>query len=170
MAQPYQGRDMRLLRGADFYMAVGRKDLADKYKRNDNLKLTVSILGGVTCVVGAALMLDAFRRYEHDRLSGEVDRTDEPSFWSTEQILGWTVAGVGAVMALVPWFISSYPVQGEEARRLVDEHNQKLKAELGLSAGEAPAPSLSHTGSRLILSPTAFASSTGAIFGLAGRY
>jgi hypothetical protein len=165
--QPWQGRNKKPLKGAEFYRALGRKDLANKYDSNQETKVAVTIIGVAAAAAGTWLAIASLQK------PGDYNPgTGSGGSSASQGILGILVIGIGCAAAVVPWYFSSHPVDAPEARRLADEHNQKLKAKLGLSVDDEALPE-GRTGdlrARLILSPTAFATSNGAVVGVAGRY
>jgi hypothetical protein len=165
--QPWQGKSKKPLNGADFYRALGRRDLAAKYDSAQENKVAVTVVGALVLAAGAWLALSGL---EGDPSSNPSRSSDGSN--GNRGLLGILVMAMGVSAVTVPWTMSSQPVDAIEARRLADEHNEKLKAKLGLSKEDEAPSSLSDSGAspRLILSPVAFASSTGAALGVAGRF
>jgi hypothetical protein len=162
--QPWQGKYKQPLNGADFYVAVGRKDLADKYNSSQSTKVVVMVVGIACGVLGFYLTMKAI-----DDIGNSTG--DDVSSSSGNEGLGLALMTVGGAAAVLPWLFSSHPVDAPEARRLADEHNQKLKRKLGLATDEEGSSSRRPSrDSRLTLSPGAFATPTAAVFGVVGRY
>lgn len=56
--QPWQGKYRRPLEGADFYRALGRNDLAERYRSSRSTKIAITVLGVVVGTVGVVLLWD----------------------------------------------------------------------------------------------------------------
>jgi hypothetical protein len=133
--QPWQGKYKKPLEGADFYRAIGRQDLAERYAAKGRTK-------GAICVIGVAVTaLGIYIASSSVSMNTPNYSSDNPSDWQSKDdsgrlVWGMVIAGVGSMMITLPWLASSHPVDAPEARRLADLHNMKLKAKLGLSADE----------------------------------
>jgi hypothetical protein len=122
------------------------------YRPNRGLRIGLTILGATIVAGGIYTMKGAS--------GGDSD----------SQLLGGLLGIVGVTMAVVPWWSSSHPISAGEARRLADEHNQELKAKVGLSlVEERPSPPV-RLASRLFVAPTVLAYPRGGGLGLLGRF
>jgi hypothetical protein len=136
----YQGKYMKPLEGAEIYEAIGRKDLADQYRSNVGARHLLMWGGGavVTGGVVAGLMIAIQTTCKTDG-TGLTDCTSMP-----HATLGLGIAGgslvVGTVLMLAGWNHPLHPVQVDEARRLADEHNRKVKqnASAGIKVSAEP--------------------------------
>jgi hypothetical protein len=105
------------LRGPLFYEAVGRPDLAERYRWRSGAKMATRVLGGVTVAVGALWWMFA--------KLGDTLLTDCTSFYAPDVChkTYWgpditMVAGLAAIV--MPSFIDDDPVGLEERARLVE--------------------------------------------------
>jgi hypothetical protein len=135
-AMPLKGKYKEPLEGIDFYEYLGRQDLAAQYRSRNMGRWGLVIGGGAVAIAGT-----------YWAATGIGNRTDECKYYSsldnscliykrdtTQATAGAVVAGVGYVAALVGYFLfNPHPVDAPEARRLADEFNEALRAELGLS-------------------------------------
>ena len=158
--QPWQGAQRKLLRGASFYEAIGRHDLASRYRQNLGWKVATTVIGSLVVGYGA------YSAYK------ESSAPADQSILKLEGVGGMLLVTGGAVLAILPWFWSCQPIDAVEARRLAAEHNQRLKVRLGLAANDGssedakPEP----VGARVTLTVAPFASPQGGGLGLAGAF
>ncbi len=132
---PYQGKYRKPLEGADFYEAVERHDLTDLYRKKRNLKTGLIVAGLLGSSAGYVLLLYGIVAAGTEVCTGPYDCNTEYDF---------TLAGVGAGIALVGsivWLVAAsmnpHPIDATEARRIADQHNQRLRDRLGLSNDSA---------------------------------
>lgn len=114
--RPLMGKYRKRLSWSRFYAEVDRPDLRRAYQRNRIVKGSI-ILASVGAI-GAAVAAPWSE--------------DTSTLRSGVAIVG--VAGLGA------YFWDPQPIRFSEARRLADEHNARVKHELGLSAVSEEAP------------------------------
>jgi hypothetical protein len=107
------------LEGYAFYMAVGRPELARRYRRRRHLKRAIQ--GGGAILMGVALLaagyLWAFEVYDCATPDDECN-DNIPDSW-TYTLLG--VAGVGLVALVAPVFVRTDPVSDEEKAFLAQQ-------------------------------------------------
>jgi hypothetical protein len=115
--RPYQGKYRAPLDGEDFYLAIGRPDLASRYRARYGLRVGLLVGGGVV-VLGAWGILAS--KHEGAAVAAAVG--------------GFGTMFVGSLLA-------TDPIGESEARQLADEYNKGLKGTLNLGLGGAtPAP------------------------------
>jgi hypothetical protein len=103
--------------GADFYLAVDRPDLAERYRVRALNKEVGSVTGGLALTAGLAWgLLDGLGTGLRNGLAG---RNDEVSPFP------WITAGAGLGLLLVSAGISPDPVSESERMELVRAHNNK---------------------------------------------
>lgn len=107
--QPLQGKYRKRLSWSRFYGEVGRQDLKASYRRNRLVRGSI-MLGGVGAIAAAIA----------------APLGDDNSLRAGIGIAG--VVGIGGAYLWDP-----QPIRFSEARRLADEHNARVKQELGLS-------------------------------------
>lgn len=119
------------LGATDFYRAVDRPDLAERYQRR-KVGGSVALVGGsLVMLAGAAIMLQT---REVD-VAGYYTYDDHPYVKQ-----GSVVAGIGVVIGLVGavFVMNPHPVSEGEARQLGAARNRKLREQLGLPVPPAP--------------------------------
>ena len=125
LSNVYQGKYKKPLIGADFYRAVGRADLAKKFEARNRSRKRWSRAGFSTLMAGTVLALGC-------NSVPNLDATEETAM---------LVGGLGLVVAgpAIARFgaVNPHPVSGEEARQLVDEYNESLKASKAVSSAES---------------------------------
>jgi len=112
---PYRGKYHEPLPGSDFYRAIDRPDLASRYRVIRGIQLSLEIGGTAVALVGALEI------HSHSQL-------------------GWDLFLGGGAALTVGYFLNADSVNEQDARRLADEHNKRLKRQLGLAPVESPAP------------------------------
>ncbi len=112
----YRGDQKQSLDGEAFYYEIGRPDLADAYGTQQVIKWSI-VAGVLTVGAGsaAAIML-----------------TGEPGNQSRLGTAGAVGGGAFLGAALVGMYYNPHPIELDEARKLANEHNEKLRDELGL--------------------------------------
>ena len=131
----FQGKSRLPIDGADFYRAIGRKDLAEQYQARNAQRWGLTIGGMVVGIAGIAIFTP-----------GMVDncvKKDAQTYACLESdytlaILGGAAAAGGMVASLVGLLTEPHPVDLSTAKRLVEEHNEKLRKDLGLSRATVP--------------------------------
>ena len=121
----FQGAyEPRSLANAAFYDALGRSDLAEKFRTRRALKYALPIVGGIVATAGLLVMI--------------YSRSLGTGLTQEEQILvgGGLTLGVGLGAVFGNLFIPLDPVNSDEAKQLVDQHNRALRRRLGLPPPE----------------------------------
>jgi len=142
----FAGKFKRPLVGADFYDAVGRKDLADRYDARNTGRWTL-IIGGSAIVLGGTIYFFAGVGDDEDctlddDFSACLDRNSASVETHAKWFVGATV--VGSVVSIIGFWIDPHPVDAPTQRRLAGEHNDTLKKDLGISdSARAEKPSVS---------------------------
>lgn len=110
------------LRGAKFYMAVGRPDLAATYKRRIGIRWGLFAGGATMFVAGLGIGLAGAFREPEDK---------------TMQLAGAITATAGLLLttsaSVFDRFAPAHPVEPAVAKSLIDEHNATLRRRLGLA-------------------------------------
>lgn len=120
-----RGRHGARLRGASFYSAVGRRDLAAEYRLRSGLKYGLGYGGGVAfVVVGTGMAVVTL-------LNGTDGIAENPVF-----IGGLVLVGVGSLGIAIASAVRTHPLQMNERRRLADEHNEDLLEALRLGPAD----------------------------------
>ena len=127
----YQGQYHRPLKGAEFYEAVHRPDLADSYRTRRNWTWGVAL----TTLVASPAVFFVTENADHNR--------PERRKWSDAQLTtGYAVAGVLAAVSFATFmgirYIGFHPIEPHEARRITNEYNRQLADELGIDEDEFP--------------------------------
>jgi len=104
---PYRGKYHEPLLGSDFYSAIDRPDLATRYNVWRGIQVTMEFGGAAVALSGLYLF------HSHPTLGGDL-------------FIG------GGLAAVVGIFLTPEVVDEQNARRLADEHNKRLKRQLGL--------------------------------------
>jgi hypothetical protein len=119
------GDERRVVTGAEFYTAVGRDDLAGRYRTRRKVAWTVAIAGGVTAVMGLALPF-VWKDCGEDEfcVDGTANAIKRGLIVSTA---GTVTTGIGLLLL---W--RSNPVDESDRQQLAREHNRKLRKQLGL--------------------------------------
>lgn len=142
---PFLGKYRKPLSVVEFYEAVGRTDLVDRYNSRRATELTLMIGGGVVAVAAAVY---AFYSVANSPYSQCVDRNllrhrdeeedcDRLDDGEGKLSAGLIVSGIALLAGLVGSGINPHPVTASEAREIADQHNQKLKLKLGLGEAQA---------------------------------
>lgn len=125
----YKGRHKERLDGGSFYRAVGREDLAGRYKRRSGARVAL-VVGGLGVAVGGTAY--ALFGPEDCRLGAGfaacLDRN------SSRFNTGIVISLVGGGLATAGFLINPHPISAHEARALADAHNAGLREDLGLPA------------------------------------
>ncbi len=129
--EPYRGTGRAPLEGEAFYAYVGRRDLADRYVRSSAVRAGAIVVGTLVAAGGLG--------YASMNLRAAFDSGASPGR-TTRMELGIGAVVIGVVGAGIASFTSPRPVSDQEARRLGDEYNARLRHELGLEGEPGPAP------------------------------
>ncbi len=142
-ALPYLGKYRKPLRGADFYKAVGRPDLAQIYLRNRsvigalNISAAVLFVGGLAAGIAYSVVVgkDGCSSCDPPRENNEL----QAILVGTGGIFGG--AGLlGTILIIIGSYLPQHPVTAPQARKLIDDHNLELKRQLNLSPDARPEP------------------------------
>lgn len=157
----YKGKYKEKLTPEEFYLEVGRPDLAEELASNQT-RGTIGIIvgsvgvlgltGGGTWMLMEALLSGTGGEYDPD--TGETI-TEDANYLGPGVVMGASVVAIVAAAFISP--DQMQPVSQSEALRLADQHNQKLKKELGLDDDYSIIPDPSDTESMNFsygLSPT----------------
>jgi hypothetical protein len=141
---PFQGKYRRPLEGAEFYRAVGRPDLEATYRERDGTR-TLLLVAGIGGVVAGALYTAANFNQPSPSVSlppSQFQQQMDASAQASRDAMttGLVISGVGLLVALVGGTMDPNPVDALGARRLADEHNRRLRQELGLPEARVDAP------------------------------
>lgn len=133
---PFQGKYRRPLAGDSFYEAVGHPELASIFRERESKRHWL-VGGGIALVVGGALYaLVQSSQPEPDLLAGpdafrrQMEANDRAR--TNALIVGIALGTGGLVLASVGMNMDPHPVDASGARRLADEHNRRLRRDLGL--------------------------------------
>jgi len=113
-------RENLILRGATFYEAVERPDLAARYRQLEARRNLVGLLGGAALGAGAVW--------------GGIDLTiakTDPRAHHTATPIPWAIAIAGLVAVIVGSALPSEPATEPERQALARDHNQRTAARLG---------------------------------------
>lgn len=145
--QVLMGRSTTPLKGGQFYSVIGRRDLAQSYNGRSTAKVLLG-LGGVVVMAASAVASwwlisnPKCVRLHYSAPGAESDACLEAA-WPDLTGPAMGVGGAGLVMVLWGLIMSPHPVDGSEARNLVDEYNMKLRRSLNLtSTNEVHSPPL----------------------------
>jgi len=127
----FHGRDHHPIDEEAFFRIVGGDDLATRYHRKAVVTRSLNISGGAAIAGGLIYSFFAFW-YEHpvsgpSCLGCTVQPTGPSPSW------GLVAAGAGLASLVLGHTLSSSPIGAEEADRLARDHDEQLKASLGLS-------------------------------------
>lgn len=131
-SQVYQGKYRAELEPEEFYIEVGRPDLADEYSSNTK-RATWS---GVLTTLGVLSSVGGGSWWLTNAIRGGSDEGHSTSLPKALTIGGVVAMIVGPILG--PGQL--HPVEPSEARELADEYNKKLQEELGISSGYSPLP------------------------------
>jgi hypothetical protein len=112
---PYRGKYHEPLPGSDFYSAIDRPDLATRYNVWRGIQVGLEFGGAAVALSGLYLF------HSHPTLG-------------TDLFIG------GGLASIVGLFLTPEIVDEQNARRLADEHNKRLKRQLGLAPVEPSPP------------------------------
>jgi hypothetical protein len=166
----YQGIERRPLNGASFYTAVGRDDLASRYRSRRNTKIGF-IVGGTAVAIGAILYAASGLDCEYPDFpstpaeDAAYERCEDDGMSRLQWGLG--ISLVGSLASTIALFVPSHPVPVSTRRQLAIEHNEGLRTRLGLDSEYTP---------RLLRSPirdvnvTPYAAAGGGGLVLQGRF
>ena len=141
----YQGKDMKPLEGSAFYERVGRSDLALAYQRKQGLKVGLTATGGIFFGLGVLVEVVALAAASSGGCSsstyfGCIGSRIEADAAGKVALIGLGLIAGGTGLLVGGFVINPNPVSDAEARRLVDEYNQRLKERLGVSAKPESTP------------------------------
>jgi hypothetical protein len=125
----YQGESRTRLEGESFYLAIGRKDLADSYRSRNGVKVALLTGGIVTLGLGSLVALTSMAFRPMCRVYAGVPNAPGACVESSTNLLipGLITAGVGLVVAIVSTAVQPHPISVTEAHRLTETYNASLK-------------------------------------------
>ncbi len=128
-AIPYQGARRRPLRGAEFYSALGRGDLAESYNSRRTLKTTLLVAGPIAMGAGG-IMIFINGLWAPCVVNSGSPRNPGACIERDRSLLvgGVVTAGAGIVGLLIGAALNPQPIELGEARKLTDDFNAKLKS------------------------------------------
>jgi hypothetical protein len=152
-SRPYRGKYKEPLAAAEFYEYVGRPDLAASYEQRASKRRSLFAVGLTAGAVGLALGGYGIYKASSPKsafdfgVSGCTDitcsqaaqaRADQANASERSGSVPYLVGGFGLAavgVALFGWAVAidPNPVDAPGARRLADEYNKRLRAELGLA-------------------------------------
>lgn len=164
--QPVLGELKRPLGGRDFYLAVDRPDLADKYSSRRRRTLIGMLGGSATAVLGLyvfATNADSScdpSQAAYDQCKSDFDHTHRPFMWLGGALMvGGAIGFIGGTYYL----FRPHPVSVSEWYDLAEQHNASLRRKYGLGARA------SRTSKRsLVVAP--YLAGAGGGFAVAGRF
>jgi hypothetical protein len=187
-SDPVQGLYGKTLDGDAFYLAVGRPDLAERYRDAAGTRKAVLVGGALATLASLVLFPIALSRLnggncygltgaELTACSNESSEARQAREDAASASFGhWMIASgvalvAGSVALIAGGMIDPHPIAAPEARRLADAYDRQLLGSLGLTdddfEGEnVPLPKKS----ALELGPTFGASPGGVTAGVAGRF
>lgn len=129
-AVPLRGVQRERLSPENFYLIVGRADLADAYNRRSR-KRKILMIGGTLTAVGGAVLLGAAGVTEMEGSSEDAAKL---------AIAGTTAFLLGGVVAYVGIMTYPHPVGESEQRLMAYEYNRRLRKQLRLPGGTSVVP------------------------------
>jgi hypothetical protein len=142
----YEGKPGNPLEGVDFYEKVGRKDLAEAYKSKTTTKMELEAIGSAAMVLGLVYAVISFDSTESCKVStptmhyGDCWDQQLPHDKVPQGFVGVGVALAGAGLLTWGLLLNPHPSDALQARQLVDDYNDRLRNELGLSVPQGPSP------------------------------
>jgi hypothetical protein len=133
--------DPLTLKGAAFYEAVGRRDLADDYRARRGAKAFGRVLGGITLGVSSAFwVLGSALASSPDSNCGRDPHGASCAANRSELLVSEIAMAVGLGLLVVPAFWSTEPVSDEQKVELVREAARKQTPGIDLRVSAAPLP------------------------------
>ncbi len=117
---PYKGKYREPLDGREFYDYVGRTDLGDKYESRMGTRRRL-LFGGLFGMIGGGA-LAGWGMYDSIENDGSMQFG----------VAGLVLVGLGGVGMTVGATVNPNPVDNPTCRRLAEDFNRQLAAELGL--------------------------------------
>lgn len=137
------GQYKRPVGGAAFYKAVSRSDLATRYSTRMTLKVGAYVGAGLLLIGGLAYTIQGIGadsgcyELDYDDPRRETCLQDSEAKGSRQMTVGLVLMGTSLIPAMFGRFFNAHPVSVSERRRLADEHNQRLRKELGIEESAA---------------------------------
>jgi hypothetical protein len=142
---PFEGWNRKPLKGDAFYLKVDRPDLASAYQRRVTIKIAAGIVGGAAVLSGGVLTLLTGAQ-------GDYCTGGNPAYYNTclsrnlqiksertqRTRLGLSLIGAGGIFLTLAVGLNSHPITPNEAHKLADSYNERLKVELGVSHESLP--------------------------------
>lgn len=117
----FQGKNAWPLQGAAFYVAVGRRDLADRYNSTSSAKSVLTWGGAGGVLVGILIA------------SGDDPGASDEGGGEDSVALGLVFVVAGTVSLIAGLALEPHPVTAAQARELADKHNARLRGEARVS-------------------------------------
>jgi hypothetical protein len=136
-SQPFLGKYRKPLDFEDFNTSVERPDLASRFRTRKWVRIGLwggSLAALTATVIAASNIPKCETGSDLYHLCSGKERQQK----SLAIGVGLASLGIGTALAFIPFFINPQPIEPAEARRLADEHNQKLKLKLGIAQAESP--------------------------------
>jgi hypothetical protein len=135
----WQGTPAYWLLGPDFYVAIGRYDLAAEYRSNKRWKTGLLITAGALVLTAPLVFLKLQVDPNVDCAANDLACQDRAQ---TKNYLAMAVGGglvlSGVAVGIFGLLRQIQPVDGEQARKLVAEHNSGLKSDAAPPQKQAP--------------------------------
>ncbi len=134
----FQGRDHHPISPDVFLRIVGRDDLARSYHRQDVARKTLMGVGGAAAIGGLFFSgIVMLARAGAQPAADCVGSGCEPQSAMSAARWGLAAAATGLVALIIGRAWDPTPVGADEAEALARDHDQRLRARLGLSAQAA---------------------------------
>ncbi|AWV90671.1 hypothetical protein [Bradymonas sediminis] len=144
----YQGKYKRPLTPREFYLEIGRPDLAEELESNEaqqSLANITGLVGTLAFVGGTTWLLMEFLTSsgeDYNITTGEWEQ-QEANYMAPGILTGASVGLLIAAYIIAPDQVQ--PVTSSEAMKLADQYNQKLKSDLGLAEDYSVVPEVNTT-------------------------
>ena len=137
--QVYRGGADQEIEAPEFYRALGRDDLADRYRMRQRLMIGGFAAGTVAFVVAGVLNIRTDDLRACDGMPpGVFDACVHDHMHSAVPTV--VAGGIGLAAALFGTYFyrRPHPIDENDAKALADAYNQRLRRQLGLAAQSAP--------------------------------
>jgi hypothetical protein len=126
-------------KGGDFYLSVGRPDLATAYRQRWGAKIGGIVAGGAMTAFGVLWGIGDYLghvAYDIDHFSScELQRPTTPECDQTAGVAPWAMAAIGGIVLASSLVVTADPVPAAERARLAREYDRHA-----LQLGAAPMP------------------------------
>lgn len=126
----YLGKNKKPLGLLDIFNVLERQDLIDYYKEKKKIRMILGLTGGGVAIFGLSFIIAGAVRMSKNGIfdDEELDSASKAYF-----ALGTILTAGGIATATAGLFIRKTKLSNDEVRGLIDEHNKKLKRDLGIS-------------------------------------